>query len=176
MSLAKRVYWDSCTFLGLINQEPGKANDCSAVWKDAEAGDTVIYTSFFTFAEVFKVKCEDPAKPLSEQGDKQIEQLLRQSWVRPVVVDERIGVAARRLMRLHPQCKKPSDGIHLASALALNVDEMHTFDGSDLLGLDGKVNRSDGKPLAICKPKPTPKPPKKPEPPTTFDMFEGNEP
>jgi hypothetical protein len=57
--LAKRVYWDSCTFLSLINQEPGKLNDCAAVWKEAEKGDVTIYTSFFTFAEVFKVKCED---------------------------------------------------------------------------------------------------------------------
>jgi predicted nucleic acid-binding protein len=152
------VYWDSCTFLGLINQEPGKANACTAVWKEAEGGDVIIYTSFFTFAEVFKVKCEEGGKPLSEEGDKRIEQLLRQSWIRPIVVDERIGVAARRLMRLHPQCKKPTDGIHIASALALSVDEMHTYDGSDLLNLDGKVNRADGEPLTICKP--TPMPPK----------------
>jgi hypothetical protein len=62
-------------------------------------------------------------------------------------------------MRHHPQCKKPSDGVHLATALALIVDEMHTYDGSDLLGLDGKVNRADDKPLKICTPKPTPKPP-----------------
>lgn len=157
--MAKRVYWDSCAFLGLINQEPGKLNDCAAVWKEAETGDVLIYTSFFTFAEVFKVKCEDGKKPLSEDGDKQIEQLLRQRWIRPVVVDERIGVASRRLMRHHSECKKPSDAIHLATALALNVDEMHTYDGADLLKLDGKVNRADGKPLRIWTPKPTPKPP-----------------
>ena len=42
----------------------------------------------------------------------------------------------------------------------LNVDEMHTFNGSDLLGLDGKVMKADGKPLKICPPKPAPKPPK----------------
>jgi predicted nucleic acid-binding protein len=158
--LAKRVYWDSCTFLGLINQELGKLNDSAAVWNEAEEGDVIIYTSFFTFAEVFKVKCEDGAKPLSEEGDQKIEQLLRQKWVRPVVVDERIGIAARRLMRHHPQCKKPTDGIHLATALALSVDEMHTYDGSDLLGLNGKINRPNGTPLTICTPKPTPKPPK----------------
>lgn len=166
--MAKRVYWDSCTFLGLINQEPGKLNDCAAVWKEAEAGDLLIYTSFFTFAEVFKAKCEDAGKPLSEEGDKQIELLLRQKWIRAVVVDEKIGVACRRLMRHHTECKKPSDGIHLATALALNVDEMHTFDGSDLLKLDGKVNRADGKPLRIC-------PPKRPEPPNQSDIFGGAE-
>ena len=151
-TLPRRVYWDSCTFLGLINQEPGKVNECAAVWKEAEHGNVLIYTSFFTFAEVFKIKCEGSAKPLAEAQDKTIEQLLRQKWIKPMVVDERIGIAARRLMRFHPECKKPSDGIHLATALALNVDEMHTFDGSDLLGLDGKINRADGKPLKICPP------------------------
>jgi predicted nucleic acid-binding protein len=157
--LPKRVYWDSCTFLGLINQEPGKANECTAVWDEAARGEVWIYTSFFTFAEVFKTKCDKPAKPLSEEEDKKIEQLLRQKWIRPVVVDERIGIASRRLMRSHPQCKKPSDGVHLATALALSVDEMHTFDSSDLLGLDGKVNCHSGKLLKICRPYGSPKPP-----------------
>jgi predicted nucleic acid-binding protein len=157
--LPKRVYWDSCTFLGLINQELGKSNACTAVWEAAAKGDVSIYTSFFTFAEVFKTKCDSPAKPLSEDEDKRIEQLLRQKWIRPVVVDERIGIASRRLMRSHPECKKPSDGVHLATALALSVDEMHTYDSSDLLRLDGKINCANGKPLKICRPQVTPEPP-----------------
>jgi len=156
---ARRLYWDSCVFLGLINQEAGKVNDSTAVWREAERGEALIYTSFFTFAEVFKVKGEGPAKPLTEDEDKKIETLLRQKWIRPILVDERIGVLARRLMRSHQECKKPSDGIHLASALVLNVDQMHTYDSADLLILDGKVSRLDGKMLNICPPKPRPKPP-----------------
>lgn len=150
--MPRRVYWDSCAFLGLINREQGKLNGCSAVWSEAEKGQTLIYTSFFTFAEVFKAKCEGASKPLSEEEDKKIELLLRQKWIRPVIVDERIGIASRRLMRHHPECKKPSDGIHLATALALSVDEMNTYDRSDLLKLDGKINRADGNPLKICPP------------------------
>lgn len=157
--MPRRAYWDACVFLGLINQELGKHADCLAVWKEAEAGETLIYTSFFTFTEVFKAKCEGKAKPLAEADDQQIETLLRQKWIRPVIVDERIATAARRLMRHHPECKKPSDGLHLATAMALNVDEMHTYDGSDLLGLNGNINRADGKPLTICTPYPQPKPP-----------------
>jgi predicted nucleic acid-binding protein len=141
------------------------------VWKEAEKGDTLIYTSFFTFSEVFKAKCEGMAKPLAEDEDRKIEQLLRQKWIRPIVVDEMIGVAARRAMRLHPECKKPSDAIHLVTAIALNVDEMHTYDGSDLLGLDGKVNRANGTLLKICIPTPLPPPPPPPPPPMD-DMFD----
>lgn len=166
--MPRRVYWDACTFLALLNQEPGKVNDCTAVWKEAEKGDVLIYTSFFAFAEVFKAKCEGQAKPLSEEDDAKVEQLLRQKWIRPVVVDERIGVAARRLMRHYEECKKPADAVHLATALALNVDEMHTFDGSDLLKLDGKVLRADSKPLKICTPKPLPP---EPDESSTLNLF-----
>ncbi len=150
--MPRRLYWDSCCFLGLINPSEPKHLDCQAVWEEAQRGDATLFTSFFTFAEVFKAKCEGPAKPLVEAQDRQIEALLRQRWVEPMLVDERIGTAARRLMRQHPECKKPADAIHLATALALNVDEMHTYDQSDMLRLDQKVMRVDGVPLRICTP------------------------
>lgn len=149
-SLARRVYWDSCAFLGLINNEIDKHSACLEVWNEARAGSTIIYTSFFTWAEVFKAKCEGKAKPLAEADDKNIEVVLNQPFIEAVVVDEGIGVSARRLMRAHPECKKPSDGIHLASALRLSVDEMHTYDGSDLLILNEKVMCADGRLLKIC--------------------------
>ena len=152
--MSKRVYWDSCTFIGLINQEPGKVTDCRAMWKEAQRGRVTIYTSFFTFTEVFKARCEAGlTKPLSEEQDRDIELFFRQKWIKPILLDERIAIAARRLMRTHPECKKPTDAVHLATALALNVEEMNTYDGSDLLKLSGKVNRADGKPLRICPPR-----------------------
>jgi predicted nucleic acid-binding protein len=169
VSLLRRVYWDSCTFIGLLNQEPNKIVACTEVWKEAEKGVTAIYTSFLSFAEVFRVKCEGKGKPLTDQLDAQIANMLRQRWIKPVVVDERIGIAARRLLRHYPECKKPTDGIHLASALSLNVDEMHTYDGSDLLMLDGRIQREDGKMLTICIPRTIPLPPAPDEPPSLFE-------
>lgn len=106
----------------------------------------------------FQGEVRGSGKPLAEDQDTKIELLLRQKWIRPIVVDEKIGTAARRAMRHHPECKKPSDAIHLVTALALNVDEMNTFDGSDLLKLDGKISRDDGKPLKINIPTPAPVP------------------
>lgn len=119
--MARRVYWDACVFLGLINSEAGKHRDCLAVWDEAVSGNTLIITSFFTWAEVFKKKCEGPGKPLDEAGDKNIEVVLSQAFVEPVLVDETIATAARRLMRAHPACKKPSDAIYLATALRLGA-------------------------------------------------------
>lgn len=156
--LARRVYWDSCTFLGLINKELEKHSDCLAVWNEANEGKTIIYTSFFTYAEVFKAKCEDAAKPLNVEGDKAIEAILQQEFIQGVLVDEGIGIAARRLMRAHAVCKKPADAVHLATALRLNVDEMHTYDGSDLLLLNEKIMGAHGRFLKICRPAKIPSP------------------
>jgi predicted nucleic acid-binding protein len=150
---ARRVYWDACAFIGLLNQEPGKVNVCSEVWREAERGETIICTSFLSFAEVFRMKCEGQVKPLAQANDEKVENLLRQKWIVSAVIDERIAVAARRLMRSYAECRKPTDGIHLATALAMSVDQMHTYDGADLLGLDGKIHRADGKPLTICTPR-----------------------
>ncbi len=171
--MVRRVYWDACTFLGLINKELDKHAACLAVWEEAKARKTLIQTSFFTYAEVFKARCEEKAKPMTEAGDKDIEAVLQQPFIEGVLVDEGIGISARRLMRQHEVCKKPSDGIHLATALRLNVDEMHTYDGSDLLALNGKILSANGRYLTICIPTPMPPPPSPPPapppPPTLFD-------
>lgn len=148
---AKRIYWDSCTFLGLINEEADKHAACRNAWTHAEKGAIEIWTSFYSFAEVFKAKCEGKAKPTDEEEEK-IDRLFQNDFIVPVPVDRRIALLARRLMRKHPECKKPQDGVHLATALVHNVLEMHTFDGSDLLDLDGKVARADGEKLTICQP------------------------
>lgn len=152
MSFIRRVYWDACTFLGLINSEAGKHSDCKAVWVEAEQGLTQILTSFFTFAEVFKAKCEGTAKPLDEAKEDDVAAFLGSEHILPAPVDRRTAELARRLMRRHPECKKPSDAVHLATAILLNVDEMHTYDGSDLLLLNEKVARGDGEMLKICTP------------------------
>jgi len=154
------VYWDSCAFIGLLNREPDKINACSDVWVEAQNGYTTIYTSYLAFTEVYKVKCSVPGTALTIEEDKRIEQVLQQRWIRPVIVDERIAIGARRLLRrFSPEFKKPVDGIHLATAAILNVDEMHTFDGSDLLKLDGKVQKEDGTMLKICLPSTSGPPP-----------------
>jgi hypothetical protein len=48
---------------------------------------------------------------------------------------------------------KPPDATHVATAAVSDVEEMHTFDDR-LLALDGKVDKSDGTKLKICKPDP----------------------
>lgn len=158
MANPKKVYWDSCVWLGFINDEPGKADRCRHVLNEARKGNYEIWTSTLTLAEVFKVTAEKgEAFPLPPNSDIQFEQFVLQNFLVLVQVDADIGVDARRLLRAHQKLKKPADGIHLASALANNVDEMHTFDADNLIPLSGAVTRADGVALTICFP---------PEPPT----------
>ena len=111
-----------------------------------------IWTSTFTLAEVFKKQCEGRGVSLPESQDVAFEKYIAQNFLVLVQVDFEIGVEARRLLRKYPELKKPPDAVHLASALANNVDEMHTFDAENLIPLSGKIARSDGEPLTICLP------------------------
>jgi hypothetical protein len=67
-----------------------------------------------------------------------------------------VGILAGRLLRKFPEIGKPQDGIHLATALLNNVDELHTYDRKDLIGLSGRIDRKDGVKLKICAPPPRP--------------------
>ena len=148
--MIKRVYWDACAWLGLLNGEDGKARELGVVWQKAKIGDVEILTSAFCIAEVYKVKCESGQTGLSSANDTMIDNLFDQNWVVVAQVDLAIARLAKFLLRTHVKLKKPSDGIHLATAIHWNADQLHTWDKSDLLGL--VCNRADGEPLEICKP------------------------
>lgn len=148
MTDRKRVYWDACAWLGLINGEADKAADLEVVWRKAERGQLEIWTSAFCLAEVYKVKCEDGNTGLREGEDGQIDGLFEQDFVRVVQVDIEVSKCARRMLRNFDKLKKPSDAIHVATAVVWNLDQLHTYDSSDLLGL--QVSRADGRPLEIC--------------------------
>jgi hypothetical protein len=84
---SRRVYWDACTFLGLLNREANKLDACSAVWQEAEEGRTIIVTSFLSFVEVFNAKRDGKSKPLPQSSIDKVKALLEQRWVLPVVLD-----------------------------------------------------------------------------------------
>lgn len=151
------VYWDSCAWLGLINGEPGKRDACSAVWAEVEGGKTELHTSYAALTEVYRVKCEKGRqRPLDSAEDERINWFMLQPFVNYSVLDEMTAVLAKKLLRTHGEIKKPMDGLHLATAVLRNVDEMHTYDGADLLALNGCVCRADGNPMTICLPAPLP--------------------
>jgi hypothetical protein len=97
---------------------------------------------------------------------------LAQDYVQRVQVDVDVGTAARRLLRRFPQIRKPQDAVHAATAALHNVDELHTFDGNDLLPLNGLIPMQNGEKLKICR---SPKPPEELDP-YKGTMFEGLDP
>jgi len=147
---AVRVYWDACAWLGLLNGEAEKSQHLEIVWQEAELGKVEIWTSAFCIAEVYRVKCEGEWAAISPENDLKINNLFDQDFVKIVYLDSEIAKLAKTLLRTHEKLKKPSDAVHLATAIYWDLDQLHTYDGSDLLGLS--VQTSSGEPLVICKP------------------------
>lgn len=162
MSEVPKYYWDACAWIGLIQQEADRFEALNYVIEEAKAGRAEIWTSNFTLAEVFKRPCAGENKGLATAEDVSFEDYILQDFVKRVQVDLDVGTLARRLLRAYPQIKKPQDAIHLATALLNNIDELHTYDGNDLLDLSEKIERKDGAKLKICSP-PSPPPPAKVE-------------
>ena len=153
MGSVLRYYWDACAWIDLITQaDQDRFDRCLFVTEEAEAGRCEIWTSAFTLAEVYKKKCAGGDGGLPQDKDKDFENYIEQEFITKVQVDVDVGLLARRLLRQYPTIKKPQDAIHVATCLLNNLDELHTFDGSNLLGLDGQIPRQDHRNLKICVP------------------------
>lgn len=153
MAKAKRVYWDSCAWLGLLNGEPDKRRELEIVYNAARDGAYELWTSTYSQVEVHRYRSEEnTARPWSEANTNKIEQFFLQPFIKLVPVDLEIGRHARQIYRETPGLKKRPDAVHLASALRWPVDAMHTYDRPDLLVLSYKFIGRSGSPLLICKP------------------------
>lgn len=147
-------YWDACCWIGLIEGEGAKVTELRHIWERARKGDCQLNTSAYAYLEVRK-KTTDPLD--AAESDKQVDEMLDQPFVETIQVDDIIGRLARRLRRLHPELSRP-DAIHVATAAQMNVDAMHTYDGSTpggakrLLALNEQVPRRDGQMLRITLP------------------------
>jgi len=121
--------------------------------QEAALGRIEIWSSSFTLAEVFKKKCSGKQSNLPQAYDHNFEDFLLKDFIVLVEVDREIGTYARALLRaFSQQLKKPQDAIHLATAALNNLDEFHTYDGDDILPLNGQVKRQDGGLLHILTP------------------------
>ncbi len=142
----------------MIQQDATRFDSLSYVVEEAKNGKVEIWTSNFTLAEVYKRPCDGQQKGLTVTEDVPFEDFITQDFVTRVQVDFDVGILARRLLRQHPTIVKPQDGIHVATALLNNVDELHTYDRENLLGLSGVIERPDGNRLKICVPPSRPAP------------------
>jgi predicted nucleic acid-binding protein len=170
--LAERVYWDSCVWLGVLNDEPDKVDSARWLIERAERGEVEIWTSTITLAEVYKVHQSGAADP---EADKKLDDFLSQSYIAHVQVDQDVAMAARHLLRAKlPGLRKPYDAVHLACAVWHDIETFHTFDRDDLLRLSGLVKCRNGNPITVCKPPERPPPP--PAEPSLFDRLKPGSP
>ena len=151
----KRIYWDACVWIALIQDERIPLVDggvelrgalCRAVISQAEKGKAEVLTSAFCLIEVCKA---GDIKAGHDSG--RLAAFFENDYIVVVNIDRQVGERGRALMLSGYPKLKPADASHLAAALVWNVDEMHTFDDI-LLGLDGKLDKRDGTRLRICKP------------------------
>ena len=54
-----QVYWDSCCWIGLINQEKRWFGDLQSTFESAQRGDAQLWISTITILEVVKVPSEE---------------------------------------------------------------------------------------------------------------------
>ena len=151
----KRYYWDTCAWLGMINEEPDKQSVLKHLWGVAQRGQCEIWTSTYTYIELI-YKHPPHGEPYNAAADDPIIfAALEQPFVKRVQLDVEVAKLARQLRReLKDVLKKRADAIHLATALHYDVDQLHTWDGSDLLPLHNKRQCRNGVVLPIVKPGP----------------------
>jgi predicted nucleic acid-binding protein len=97
-----------------------------------------------TLVEVFKV----PETPDEEAAERRISAFFNNRWIRKQTLDWYVAQEARRLQRQFSHLDG-RDAIHLATAVYLQVEYLHTYDSDDLIRCNGLIPN-----LVICEPKP----------------------
>ena len=129
-----KVYWESSPFCAIFNDEQGRSHICHAVLLSAKSGDIDLFTSTLTLVEVFKV----PSTPEEEAAERTIQDFFRNRYIRKHTLDWYVAAEARKLQRQFPHLDG-RDAIHLATAIYLDADYLHTYDAKDLIKCNGQV-------------------------------------
>jgi len=119
------IYWDSDAFLGLINGEADKIAECDEVWREAQQGIFVIVTSTLTIAEVIFMKGSPKLDPAKRSI---VTAFFQAPWIVMRPVTRIIAELARDVV--WDNAIKPKDAVHIATAAAEKIAEMHSFDSN----------------------------------------------
>lgn len=136
----RSAYWDTCCFIAWLKNEkghpPGTLDALDEQARLCDRGEFVIVTSAITITEVLK-------GVIGIKESDQFHKATRRRHLQVVACDQRIaGLASEIRNDIHAtskpgtlvKCTTP-DAIHLATAVKLAVDRMHTMDGVNGGGL-----------------------------------------
>lgn len=141
----ERIYWDSDVFLAWFQGEEGKADLCRVTLERAEANRVLIVASALVLAEVLWLR---GSPPIPKDRAEIVQKFFRRSYIRMFNLTRSLAEAAQVLVWDHKI--RPKDAIHVATALAANVDALETFD-EDLIRKTGTVGTPS---LVIRRPQP----------------------
>jgi predicted nucleic acid-binding protein len=129
----ERRYWDSDCFLGWLQAEPDKEEECGQVLQAAEEGKVLIVTSALTIAEVLNLRGH-PKLPTASR--EQTKAFFRNDYILVRNITRRVAEAARDYVWDHGI--KPKDALHVATALDAGLSLFNTFDG-ELIAKSGRL-------------------------------------
>jgi predicted nucleic acid-binding protein len=140
----KTICWDTNCFCAWFNKEANRYDICAAIIEAAQNNEVKLYTSFLALAEIAKIPNEYP----SEAEDTIAEFFKSRQYITLVSVDWSVTRIARDLRRRF-EGLDGRDAVHLATAIRVKADVLHTYDKNDLLKLNGKI---PGYSLSIIEP------------------------
>jgi len=132
------IYWDCCVLLSWIKGEPRPDEVQARMEEVAQAvtqGRMRLITSVLTRTEVLQ-------STLTDEARAKYEGVLQRRSINEISVDVRVATLAseiRDYYRRKDMKLKTPDAIHVATAILYRGDELHTFDHSDLIRLNGNV-------------------------------------
>ena len=135
-----KFYWDSATFVAVFKEETGRVQPCLDVVQAAQRGECQIATSALTLTEVLWGK---QLPKLERTHEETIRNFFFNPYIFVVNLDRRLAEQAREFVWSFGI--RPKDSIHVATALGIQADALHTFDQK-------LIKSSPVKNLKICEP------------------------
>ncbi|MCA1669699.1 MAG: PIN domain-containing protein [Thermomicrobia bacterium] len=125
-----RIYWDANVFLLYLDADPTWLPTLDVLVHAAIQGDIIIYTSILSQTEVAFTAIEKTNGALSASEEARIDGLWKTRGIRVVEYNNFIALKARDIRRASMghglTGRRTPDIIHMATAVFVNADEMHS--------------------------------------------------
>ena len=140
----EKRYWDSCVFIGYLNDEYDRRSQCLPIINAAESGRARIITSALTLAEVFWIgKKVVPDR----QAKKKIKDFFEYSFIGISDLTRRVAEHARELTWDYEDISN-WDAVHLATVMNSDIVLFETYD-NELLSYDLQFRNQKGQKIRL---------------------------